>query len=285
MLIVPGTLVVVLVAAAGLALRGRGLRMTVIHCVRALIAHRNIEQSGDFNNVIFVHQSTGRNLIREGDVREHLASAGFQFWDHDYNWEGLTRPDGERAGYSYRIPDNNTNPDGYAGIFSQRFYSWPLNAFSGLMQHDVIAFKSCFPVSDIKSNEHLEQHKAYYLSMRDVMDQHRDRIFIVVTPPPLNPGATDAEAASRARAFVDWLGSDEFLGGHPNVFTFDFFDLLAEGDPTALDFNTLRAKYREGNDSHPNLLANQVVGRLFADFVIEAVHTYRTELAREGNEP
>jgi hypothetical protein len=111
--------------------------------------------------------------------------------------------------------------------------------------------------------------------MRDVMDQHPDHVFIVVTPPPLNPAATDAEIAARARAFADWLKSDEFLAGHRNVFTFDFFDLLAEGDAAAPDFNTLRADYREGEDSHPNQLANQTIGPLFADFIVEAVDAYR----------
>jgi len=162
---------------------------------------------------------------------------------------------------------------------SQRLYSKPLNAFSGLMQHEVIVFKSCFPVSNIASDAQLEQYKAYYLQMREVMDQHPERIFIAVTPSPLNSATTDAPIAARARAFAGWLKSDEFLAGHPNVFTFDLFDLLAESDASAPDFNMLRAAYREGEDSHPTQLANQTIGPLFADFIIEAVRTYRAGLA------
>jgi hypothetical protein len=281
--IILGILVITLVVTAGLTLRGRGLRMAVAHRVGALLAHRDIVSSGDFTNVIFLHHSVGRNLINQGGVRESLTTAGFQFWDHDYNWEGLSYPDGTLTGYSYGIPDDNTDPDGLARLFAQRGYAWPLNAFSGLMQHEVIVFKSCFPASNIASDEQLEDYKSYYLSMRDVTDQHRDKIFIVVTPPPLNPAATDAETAARARAFADWLKSDEFLVGHPNVFTFDFFDLLAEGDPSAPDRNMLRTAYREGEDSHPNELANETIGPLFADFIIDAVQTYRNGLA-EANE-
>jgi hypothetical protein len=122
--------------------------------------------------------------------------------------------------------------------------------------------------------------------MREVMDQHRDKIFIVVTPPPLNPAATDAGAAAWARAFADWLKSEEFLAGHPNVFTFDLFDLLAEGDPGAPDLNMLRATYRgEGDDSHPNQPANEAIGPLFADFIIQAVQMYRATLAEGGVTP
>jgi hypothetical protein len=261
-----------------LAWRGRGLRARVRAIVdtgRAVLDSSSVETSGDYGNVIFLHHSTGRNLIAQGGVRERLSEAGFEFWDHDYNDEGLTRPDGEPTGYSYSIPDDNTDPDGYARLFSQRLYSKPLNAFSGLMQHDVIVFKSCFPVSHVASDGQLERYKAHYVEMRGVMDQHPGHVFIVVTPPPLNPAATDAEIAARARAFADWLKSDEFLAGHRNVFTFDFFDLLAEGDAAAPDFNTLRADYREGEDSHPNQLANQTIGPLFADFIVEAVDAYR----------
>ncbi len=231
---------------------------------------------GDFTNVIFLHHSTGHNLIEQGGVREDLTEAGYDFWDHDYTWPGLRRPDGSPTGYSYNIPDDNTDPDGLAGIFAQRAYGLPLNAFSGLLQHEVIVFKSCFPVSHISSDEQLEQYKSYYLDMRHVMDGHLVRIFIVVTPPPLNPAATDAEAAARARAFADWLKSDEYLSGHPNVFTFDFFGHLAEDDPTSPDCNMLRETYREGSDSHPNQSANETIGPLFADFIMVAFQSYRT---------
>jgi len=229
----------------------------------------------DFSNVIFLHNSTGHNLIEQGGVRERLTEAGYDFWDHGYNSQGLRRPGGSLAGYSYNIPDDNTDPDGLARVFAQQAYGLPLNAFSGLLQHKVIAFKSCFPVSHISSDEQLEQYKSYYLDMREVMDQHLDRIFIVVTPPPLNPAETNAKAAGRARAFADWLRCDEYLSGHPNVFTFDFFGHLAEDDPTSPDYNMLRREYREGSDSHPNQTANETIGPLFVGFILDAVQSYR----------
>ena len=102
------------------------------------------------------------------------------------------------------------------------------------------------------------------------MDQYLNKIFIVVTPPPEIPADTDAQAAARARAFSNWLASDQYLSGHPNVFTFDFFDLLA-GSST----NMLRADYQTDEyDAHPNELANQTIGPLFADFVDQSVSTY-----------
>jgi hypothetical protein len=230
---------------------------------------------GTYTNVIFLHHSTGHNLITQGNVRERFTEESFDFWDHDYNWPGLRKPDGSEAGYSYRIPDNNTDPDGLYRIFTQRVYRLPLNAFSGLLQHEVIVFKSCFPASDITSDEQLQQYKDWYLEMRVIMNQHPDKVFVVMSPPPLNPAATTPKAAARARAFADWLTSKAYLEDYPNVFAFDFFNQLAESDPAALDYNMLRQDYRDGEDSHPNQTANEAVGPVFAEVLIEAVYRFR----------
>lgn len=120
-------------------------------------------------------------------------------------------------------------------------------------------------------------HKRYYLGIRDTVDQHPDRIFIALTPPPLTPASTTPENAARARLFADRLSSDEYLAGHPNLFTFDFFDPLAEGDPASSAANMLREAYRpdaEGN-SHPNALVNATIGPQFVEFVVGSIKAYR----------
>ena len=143
------------------------------------------------------------------------------------------------------------------------------------MQHDVIAFKSCYPASAIKSDAQLAERKAWYLKIRDFMDEHPEKMFIVVTQPPLNPAETSPDAAARARLFADWLKSDEFLQGRINVVTFDLFDQLAESDQQATDANMLRQNYRQDSDSHPVEAANQIVGPQFANFIIDAVERYK----------
>jgi hypothetical protein len=240
-----------------------------------------IESNGDYTNVIFLHHSTGRALIAEGNVRPLLTELGYQFWDHGYNNEGLVLPDGKTARASYRIPGNrgqgNTDVDGLVELFTQPVSDPPSNAFSRLLQHEVIAFKSCFPNSAVESDEMQEQFQTWYLQMRDVMDQHPDHVFIVVTSPPLHPLATNADEGRRARAIANWLKSDEYLAGHPNVFVFDFFDLLA--DPST---NTLRAGYQLGpdsSDSHPNRLANEAIGPLFVTFIDQSVQLYRRDVS------
>jgi len=228
---------------------------------------------GESHSVMFLHHSTGANLIQQGGVRERLTDLGYEFYDHGYNEDGLVLADGTWTGTNFEVPDDNTDPDGLANIFAQPLDDPPDNTFSHLMQYDVIAFKSCFPTSNIQSDEQLADYKSYYLSIRDRMDEYPNKIFIVITPPPEIPNDTDSAAAARARAWASWLASDEYLSGHPNVFTFNFFNLLA--DPSD---NMLRAEYRTDEwDAHPNELANQTIGPLFADFVDQAVTTYASQ--------
>ena len=220
--------------------------------------------------ILFLHHSCGANLIAQGSVREGLASLGYEFYDHGYNGDGLVLADGTWTGENYDIPDDNTDPAGLAVLFAQSLDDPPDNAFSRLMQYDVLAYKSCYPVSLIESDEQLAETQAYYRAMRDRMDTLPDKLFLVVTHPPEIPNDTSREAARRARALASWLVSDDFLAGHPNVATFDFFDLLA--DP---DNDMLRREYRtSGSDAHPNERANREIGPLFVEFIDQAVRSF-----------
>ncbi|MBN1955343.1 MAG: hypothetical protein JW900_09870 [Anaerolineae bacterium] len=221
--------------------------------------------------IVFLHHSCGENLINEGSVREGLTALGYEFYDHGYNGDGLRLADGSYSGVSFDVPGDNTDPGGLAETFAQPLHDPPDNAFSHLMQYDVIAFKSCFPVSNIADDYQLAEYQSYYLAIRERMDQYPDKVFIVVTQPPQVPGSSDDAEARRARALADWLQSDEYLGGHPNVFTFDFFGYLAGED------NFLRPEYRYDNyDAHPNERANRDIGPLFVDWIDRVVRSYDT---------
>jgi hypothetical protein len=203
--------------------------------------------------VVFLHHSVGRNLIEQGNLRQLLTNRGYQLYDQGYNEEdGLHLPDGTRADYTYGVPSDNTDPDGLATIFSQPVDTTsvgskgaPSNTLSGLLRHNVIVFKSCYPVTQIESDADLERYKTYYLQIRATIDRYPDKVFIALTPPPQEPGSTNKEAAARARLFASWLKSPAFLAERPNLFVVDLFDLLAEPDASKWDYNALRAIYRE----------------------------------------
>ena len=245
--------------------------------IKALRDHNRVKSynRGEFTNILFIHHSVGNNLIIQGNVREKFTQAGFNLWDHDYNSYGLTDPQGKATGYSYNFPNDNTDPDGYARVFSQKIYGIPLNTLSAIMQHEVIIIKSCFPANDIVSDDQLMQYKNDYLKIRAFANRHPKKLFIIVTIPPLNPAQTNSQIALRSRSLANWLQSDEFLQNTANVFTFDLFNYLAESNPEAPDYNMLRQEYRQGEDSHPNLLANQTISDVFLDFIVNVIQTYR----------
>ncbi len=228
--------------------------------------------------IMMLHHSTGRNLLAEGDVRVVLQQAAGDkapapaLWDHDYNPIGLSGPSGAKLGYSFNIPDDNTDPDGLHKLWTTD------NAArdSLLSRFDVIVFKSCYePTNLIRTDDQLQQYKTWYLEIRDVLDQHPDKVFVLFTPPaltPLWPGST-VEWADRARNFANWMKSDTFLAGHPNLRVFDFFDVLANPDDGSPQRNMLRQDFLRNYptiDGHPNALANQTAAPLLVQVLMEA---------------
>jgi hypothetical protein len=219
--------------------------------------------------IIFMHHSTGQGLLDGGDLRETLSAMGYELWDHGYNDEGLTDASGTRLGINWDVPYDNTDPWGWAEIFQQPVTNPPANTFSHMLDFDVIVFKSCFPVSDIQSEEQLDVYRSYFSTIRDVAARHPDKLFIAFTPPPLVPNATTPEAAARARRWADDLASPEYAIPDSNMVVFDFFSQLADEN------GYLRAEYRvDENDSHPNDVANRVVAAELADFVDQAIRNF-----------
>ncbi|MFH1568788.1 MAG: hypothetical protein ABIL09_12385 [Gemmatimonadota bacterium] len=234
---------------------------------------------GSRPNVLFLHHSCGRNLIREGAVRELLTAAGVDFWDHDYNdaERGLTDAAGQPAG-CYWIPDDNQWADGYAALFAQHAQGDDAPFARITAHHGVIAFKSCYPASDVLADDaqadaadparkSLANYRRHYLAIRDVVDQMQEKTFVIVTQPPLHAEATNPDNARRARAWTRWLQSDEYLGGRTNLFVFDFFGLLADPDMLRSEYHRLVDRA----DSHPNARANVVCGARFADALLNVV--------------
>ncbi|MDD5483517.1 MAG: hypothetical protein PHP98_07695 [Kiritimatiellae bacterium] len=234
------------------------------------------------DNLFFLHHSTGGGLI-SGGMRETIAGynaahgTAFAFWDHGYNGEGLRDASGNFTGNSYEIPGDNTDPDGLYYLWTSANDDAAACRGKILANHGVIAFKSCFPAANIPDEATLNQYKAWYLAMRDVFDRHPDRLFVVMSTPPLHRLATDAAQANNARLFANWLKSSEYLSGRANIVCFDLFDCLAGND------HMLKYEYEnshDSSDSHPNATANQTVGPLFANFLIASALNYNSPPSR-----
>lgn len=223
--------------------------------------------------VLFIHHSVGDDLVTRGNVRDHVATynaehgTAIDFWDHGYNSPGLRNPAGEFTG-SYEIPGDNTDVEGYYNLWTSSEAEYVTCRNQILGAHQVIAFKSCFPNSQIESAAQLAQYKTWYLAIRDFFDTRTDIDFVVMSPPPLHRLSNDPAWATRARNFANWLGSSAYLSGHPNVHYFDLFNLLANPDNGSATANMLRAAYEgspDDGDSHPNEAADIAIGPTFAN--------------------
>lgn len=241
--------------------------------------------SGAFGltNLFFLHHSVGDGLVVQGDMRTVIAqynaanATSFEFWDHGYNPDGLRNPAGDFTGTNYDIPDDNTDPEGLYNLWTSSESRYVTCRNLILDNHQVIAFKSCFPNSAIVDTDMLNQYKTWYLAIRDFLDTRPDRLFIVMSTPPLHRLATNATEAANARAFANWLSSGTYLDGHPNIRCFNLFDYLARADDGSPTANMLRYEYEgshSDSDSHPNELANQTVGPIFADFLCDQAASY-----------
>ncbi len=250
--------------------------------------------SSSLRRVIFLHQSTGAELIKDGNVRGLLGRQApcMRLWDYAYNppsIAGLARGIIQRPalmpGYYYGLGDAtgnrhgavwhvaNTDPDGLAWMFGQPITDPAANAISHLLQFDVIAFKSCFTIFPIQNEGQLERYKQGYRAVADVMARHPDKLFIPLTPPPLRASLCTPEQAARARQFAQWIMSEDFHGGRANVVTYDLFDALAAPDSGGSQANTLRQEYcrPDASDSHPNTLANRTVAAQWAPFLARTI--------------
>jgi hypothetical protein len=124
-------------------------------------------------------------------------------------------------------------------------------------------FKSCFPNSALGGSPddppstgqnllrgqgsgeavHTVQNaKGIYNDLLDYFGTRQDKLFVVITAPPLLESETTPEQAANARAFNRWLVED-WLKDYPytNVAVFDFYNVLTSngGDPETNDVNQM----------------------------------------------
>src|SRR5262245_56348395 len=245
--------------------------------------------------VIFLHHSTGADILKDGNVRGllHEQAPDVALWDYAYNppslktlvgnivkrrapmpdhYYGLRDASGKRLADAWDIPYDNTDPWGLALLFAEPATNPPSNALSRMLQFDVIAFKACFTILHIDSDAQLDEYKQHYMTIRDGMDKHPDKLFIPLTPPPLRASETNADQARRSRALASWIQSDDYVGERAYVKPFDLFDLLATPG-SGPDANTLRTEYckPDRDDSHPNVEANRAVAARWVPALVASI--------------
>lgn len=228
--------------------------------------------------ILFIHHSTGGNLIKEGVLRKELAHINpkLELWDHNYNLfpvftrllahlthlRGLSDSKGRYTGLDYAITLSNNSPKEYAEIFS---HDPKDKTLASILSYDVIAFKNCYPTTRIKSDKQLINNISEFTKIRDSVERFPKNKFILITPPPARRETTSASQALRARQMVSVLNSLMFSHGIKNLHIFDLFNLLADQN------GYLKKEYcrRIPWDSHPNRMANITIAPIFAAYLAE----------------
>jgi hypothetical protein len=189
--------------------------------------------------LIFIHHSTGENWLTDGygNLGQTLDQNNYFVSDTNYGWG----PDaiGDRTdipNWTEWFAGENT-PTYMEALLSESgqnsSYTRTLSDPGG--QNEIIMFKSCFPNSALEGSpndppnpegELTVGHAKYvYNEILKTFATRPDKLFIVITQPPLSEGTYSANA----RAFTQWLMNDWLRENNyslNNVFVFDFYNIL-----------------------------------------------------------
>lgn len=229
--------------------------------------------------LIFIHHSTGENWLTDdyGNLGRALAANNYFVSDTNYGWgpdsigdrtdivnwrEWFTGPESPR--YMDALFHESDQHANYTRTFDDP---------GG--ENQIILFKSCFPNSALEGHPDdppdpnegytIGHAKYVYNELLTTFLTHPDKLFIVITSPPLQ----DPTYAANARAFDDWLLNNwltENAYPYPNVAIFDFHAVLSAPDNhhryengqierITQHGNTL--VYDSDGDDHPNPAGSQ----------------------------
>lgn len=278
--------------------------------------------------LVFIHHSVGEGWLADdgGQLGLTLMANNYYVSDTNYGWSpaggGNAVGDTTDIGnwYDWFVgPGSEVNLNGlYVENSQNSSYSRLADNPGG--ENEIIMFKSCFPNSglsgspedeattadnplrgqDASSEAHtVANAKGIYNDLLDYFATRPDKLFIVITAPPLVAGETDAEQAANARGFNRWLVEDWLSDySQDNVAVFDFYNVLTSngGDPETSDLGAASGnhhRYRGGEieyitdgggdfsayawegDSHPTAAGGQKASAEFIDILNLAYAKWR----------
>jgi hypothetical protein len=142
---------------------------------------------------------------------------------------------------------------------------------------DVIIFKHCFPVSNIKEDSGLpdinssvksiENFRLQYNALKAKMHQFPENKFILWTPAVNTEKRMSEDEAISTRQFRDWVVNEWDEKGD-NIFVWDFYELETEGGLYLAKKNALSP-----DNSHPGKEFSARVAPLFGKFIIDVLES------------
>lgn len=223
--------------------------------------------------ICFIHHSTGSAWIASGNggLGTALNANNYYATEIDYGWDATAQADIGDSTDTEDWPDwfNDTiMPDVYDND-SHYDYTNTISDPGG--ENDIIMFKSCYPNSEV--DDSIDDEKAIYLGLLDYFEEHQDKLFILVIPPP----EIVISSAELTRELTNWLVDYEngWLSEYPyfNVQPFDYYNVLTDpnnhhmveddsvvhvisSDPVDAD-NPNELYYYTGTNNHPTSEGHQ----------------------------
>ena len=266
--------------------------------VNPLLGADSINSPASSVKLVFIHHSTGGNWLADANEDQPYGGLGIALRNSNYfvsatnygwgpggigdrtdivNWTEWFRGSGSSTVLNALYSENQQN-------FGD-FGSWSRMSTDPGGENRIILFKSCFPNSDLYGNpsdpplsEPDDQYtvsnaKAVYNDLLAYFRTRQDKLFIVITAPPLRQSEyysgdqTSAERAANARALNNWLVHDWLSGyAYKNVAVFDYYNVLTGADnhhrwyngavQHVISDNNNYAYYPSG-DSHPSTEGHQ----------------------------
>ena len=229
--------------------------------------------------LIFIHHSTGENWLNDdnGGLARALQQNNYFPSDTNYGWG----PGG--IGDRTDIPNwvewfrGDNTPAVMQAVFTEEEvhspYERTLTDPGG--ENQIVLFKSCFPNSALEGSPNdsptpgtdlnVGNAKYVYNEILQYFKTRPDKLFVVITAPPL----TDGTLANNARAFNEWLVNDWLKENNytqPNVAVFDFYNILTgpnnhhrfnNGTIEHVTNDKRNTEYYPSEDDHPNSQGNQ----------------------------
>jgi len=249
--------------------------------------------------LIFIHHSTGENWLTDGygDLGQTLDRNNYFVSDTNYGWG----PDsiGDRTD----IPNwtewfaSAGTPAYMNALFNENqqnsSYTRTLSDPGG--ENQIIMFKSCFPNSALEGSPNdppgdyeelsVSGAKYAYNTILEYFATRPDKLFIVITAPPLS----DPAYAENARAFNQWLVDDWLRENNytlHNVAVFDFYNILT-GPEAHHRFNNGTIEHVIGNsntlyypsgDDHPSEQGSRKATEEFASLLNVIYHRWQADV-------
>lgn len=250
------------------------------------------EAPGSFNatapadpvKLVFIHHSTGQNWLADdnGQLALALRDNNYFLSDTNYGWGPDGIGDRTDLGHWHEWFLGPKRDTYVAAVLQESGMHSPYTRLDSDPggENEIVMFKSCFPNSNVSGKpddaptsgrNRLEgvdagnframsvgNIKRLYNDLLGFFATRPDKLFVVITAPPLFQGATNAENARSARAVNDWLYG-EWLSSNgyaqKNVAVFDFFNVLTSsaGSPEQNDLESNEGNHhrvREGQAEH-----------------------------------